>query len=433
MAAANPEGTLVSRHGRKHLLVQGILCTLCMLVGAFYPTLLDWSKTAIQQKTVLVDRTLVANEQRAYPFSPISVVVINDALQLSIALCAVAGKEGLHVLWQVERAVLFQMMPLGAIYALGELLTLRAVQKGSGPVYVVIANMKLAIAALMSRAVFGRAWSMPWLHWLELVLISAAAAAYTLTEAGSLGAQWHWEGAWMALAKSTLVAFSSVFCEHTYKSNKFLVVLTLQALWGLITIVVLIGASFAGIAAKGLAQELHDDAGAVALFGSGPRLPLCTSEDHTQCLQSLSQAAAAAGSGAAVFACSCLTRRGWDAYTLLAVFADLSNAISSALVFKRLSAVAKYVCRATSAVPMYLFYCAVGRSHWDFRVFFIVLFLCVQVSAYTVQRHTAATQAEAAKAGDWAQHYEKSGSIGGGETGEDGLRRRTSTPTTGGP
>lgn len=44
-------------------------------------------------------------------------------------------------------------------------------------------------------------------------------------------------------------------------------------------------------------------------------------------------------------------KKGWDSYTFLAVFADLSNAVSSALVFRRLSAVAKYVCRASSAVP----------------------------------------------------------------------------------
>lgn len=66
---------------------------------------------------------------------------------------------------------------------------------------------------------------------------------------------------------------------------------------------------------------------------------------------------------------------GWDSFTLLAVFADLSNAVSSALVFRRLSAVAKYVCRASSAVPMYIFYWAVGRALWDVKVFGIVLFL----------------------------------------------------------
>ena len=68
-------------------------------------------------------------------------------------------------------------------------------------------------------------------------------------------------------------------------------------------------------------------------------------------------------------------KEGWDSFTLLAVFADLSNAVSSALVFRKLSAVAKYVCRASSAVPMYIFYWAVGRAIWDLKVFGVVLLL----------------------------------------------------------
>lgn len=402
------------------MIVQGVLCVLCTLVGAFYPTLLDWSKTATQRISAFEDGKVATQEYRAYPFSPVSVVLVNDAFQLSIAVCAVAGKEGLRALW-VERGVVLKMMPLGAIYAIGELLTLRSVQKGSGPVYVVIANMKLVIAALMSRAFFGRAWSMPWLHWLELILISVAAALYTIVEAGSC-TQWRWEGVWMALSKGSLVAFSSVFCEHTYKSNKFLVVLTLQAAWGLVTIVTLIGLSFSGLAFSGLAQELHDNDGVRAVFAGGPRLDLCSSEAYAQCLHDLQ--ASAAGAGEAV--CQCISSRGWDAYTLLTVLADLSNAISSALVFKRLSAVAKYVCRATSAVPMYLFYCAVGRSHWDLQIFGIIVFLCVQVSTYTVQRHRANAEAEAKEA-EWPQHYGANTAVAAGNA-DEGLRQR-SAPT----
>ena len=67
----------------------------------------------------------------------------------------------------------------------------------------------------------------------ELVFISLLAAGYTLCEAGHMGSAWRWEGATAALLKSSLVAFSSVFCEHTYKSNSFLVVLALQVgRWG---------------------------------------------------------------------------------------------------------------------------------------------------------------------------------------------------------
>lgn len=400
------------RRGKKQLLLQGFLCVLCMLVGAFYPTLLDWSKTVIEREVTIVDGLLDTQERRAYPFSPISVVFFNDFTQLSIALCVVGGKEGLRALYG-DRGLILKMLPLGAIYAIGELLTLRSIQKGSGPVYVVIANMKLVVAALMSRAFFGRSRSLPWLHWLELVIISLAAAAYTLFEAGSMGSEWHWEGAWMALTKSSLVAFSSVFCEHTYKSNKFLVVLTLQAAWGLITIVLLIGASFAGIAGASFATELHDDSGALSFFGSGPGLPLCASAAQAACVQGLSKG------GFEV--CRCVSRRGWDTYTLLAVFADLSNAISSALVFKKLSAVAKYVCRATSAVPMYLFYCVAGRSAWDLRKFSVVLYLCTQVSVYTLQRHRAG-EAEEAKA-EWSQHYATTSLTNDSEAGEK-LRRR---------
>mmetsp|Transcript_44103 Transcript_44103/g.104359 ORF Transcript_44103/g.104359 Transcript_44103/m.104359 type:complete len:416 (+) Transcript_44103:66-1313(+) len=377
---------------RRYFVAQAVVCVLCTLVGAFYPTLLDWSKTAIE-RTAYADRVL---DRRAYPFSSVSVVLVNDIVQLSLALLVLGKKEGFSGVAS-NRGLLLKTLPLGAIYAIGELLTLRSVQKGSGPVYVVIANMKLVVAACMSRAVFGRAWTLPWLHWLELILISFAAALYTLAEAGSLGSQWAWEGAWMALAKSSLVAFSSVFCEHTYKTNSFLIVVTLQAAWGLATIVTLIAVSWSGLAMGGVALELSGSDGAFSLFGGGPKHPLCSSEAHSACLRSLGRAADAS--------CTCISARGWDGYTLLAVLADLSNAISTALIFKRLSAVAKYICRAASAVPMYLFYCIVGRSKWDLRVFAIVVYLCAQVAFYTVQRHRVAEDVQKAS---WVPTYSKS-------------------------
>jgi len=383
-------------------MVQGFLCVLCTLVGAFYPTLLDMSKTSTEQKVAFGPGSdgPQTQEWRTYPFSPVSVVLVNQALQVSIATCFVAKKNGLASLWK-DSGIALKMFPLGAIYAIGEILTLRSVQKGSGPVYVIIANMKLVVAAFMSRMFFGRARAMPLAHWLELVLISLAAAGYTLAEAGSLGNQWQWEGAWMALLKSSLVAFSSVFCEHIYKSNAFHVVLTLQAFWGLVVVVLLIALSFVGLGPSFIASELRDDLGGASLFAGGPAHALCSSDEHAACVRSLARTSAAL-SGEAV--CRCISRRGWDPSTLLAIFADLTNAVSSALVFKRLSAVAKYVCRATSAVPMYVFYCLAGRSSWDVRTFGVVLLLCGQVSVYTVQRHRADRNKEVADA-HFAQHY----------------------------
>jgi len=416
--------------------VQGILCVLCTLIGAFYPTLLDWSKTTEERSTSLVDGELQTEARRTYPFSPISVVLVNDFIQVSIAMCFVAKKDGLDQLF-ANRGLVLTMVPLGAIYGIGELMTLRSVQKGSGPVYVVIANMKLVVAALMSRAFFGRVVAMPCIRWVELVLISVAAAGYTIAEAqeaGSVGAQWNWEGAWMALAKSSLVAFTSVFCEHTYKNNKFHSVLCLQALWGFVTIFCLISASFAGFVAPIFSLELHNEDGAASLLGSGPYFPLCASSVHAACLGQLSAPGATAG------VCQCIDKRGWDAYTLLTILADLSNAVSSALIFKKLSAVAKYVCRATSAVPMYLFYCLAGRKTWNPKTFLIVVYLCVQVSAYTVQRNRENSAADIAKSANFAQHYAASSPGGAVDasmvvsteevTAEDGLRQRN-TPHPG--
>lgn len=218
-----------------------------------------------------------------------------------------------------------------------------------------------------------------------------------------MGAQWRWEGAYAALAKSSLVAFSSVFCEHIYKSNRFMVVLCLQAMWGLVTVLSLILLAQLGVGSSGflgaVAMELRDDTGSFSVFGSGPGNPLCDSVAHQECVGALTGAAAS---------CVCIDRRGWDSHTLLTVIADLSNAISSALVFRRLSAVAKYICRASSAVPMYIFYCAVGRSRWDVRIFGIVMLICTQVGVYMRQRNAAeVAQAKAAESGEWAQNYVK--------------------------
>lgn len=374
---------------RKALLVEAFLCVLCCLVGAFYPTLLDWSKTAFERE-ISVHHT---QERRSFPFSPVSVVLVNDALQLALALLAVQLRVGLPQLF-TDSSLIWKMLPLGLIYAVGELLTLRSVQKASGPVYVVIANMKLVVAAVMSRFFFGRSRALPLLHWLELVFISLLAACYTMAEAGSMGSQWRWEGAWSALAKSSLVAFSSVFCEHIYKSNSFLVVLALQAFWGLATMVTMISAAELGFLPS-VDATLRDDSGTWSLFSGGPNHPTCDSAEHAECLRTLAGGAS----------CICLTSKGWDGNTFLAVFADLSNAVSSALVFRKLSAVAKYVCRASSAVPMYIFYCMVGRSEWKTTVFGIVLLLCAQVGIYTVQRHRAELAAEAAEEAEWTKSY----------------------------
>lgn len=403
---ATTAAALIASQSKKYLMVQGFLCVLCMVIGALYPSLLDWSKTATEQEVFRADSgKLETMERRAYPFSSVSVVLVNDGVQLFIALCFVSRKDGLSKLF-ADRNVVLKMAPLGFIYAMGELLTLRSVEKGTGPVYVVIANMKLVVAAVMSRLFFGRSWAMPALHWLELLAISLLAAAFTLAEAGALGQQWRWEGAWAALAKSTVVSFTSVFCEHTYKSNPFHVVLTLQALWGFLSMVALISVSAAGIAAKSVVWELIDDTGAWSIFNGGPGVPLCSSAAHSACVEGLSASAAGA-------ACHCLSKRGWDVYTLGTVVADLSNAVSSALVFKRLSAVAKYICRAMSVVPMYLFYCSVGRSAFDLRIFALVAALCVQVSIYTMQRHRAG---EEALRQEWATHYAAVSSGGSGGT-----------------
>ncbi|CAE8620176.1 unnamed protein product, partial [Polarella glacialis] len=69
----------VAKRKKRFLLAQALLCVLCTLVGAFYPTLLDWSKSATEREVSLSSGggSLETKERRAYPFSPISVVLVN--------------------------------------------------------------------------------------------------------------------------------------------------------------------------------------------------------------------------------------------------------------------------------------------------------------------------------------------------------------------
>jgi len=388
------------------------------LVGAFYPTMVDLSKTTVERSVSLAGRRLETVEARTYPFSPLSVVLVDDALQVSLGVLVVARKSGWRS-FMSDGSLFLKMLPLGFLYAVGELLTLRSVQKGSGPVYVVMSNMKLVVAALISRAFFGRSVAMPWLHWFELVLISLAASTYTFIEADSLGRQWNWEGVWMALAKSALVAFLSVFCEHTYKNNPFHLTLTLQAFWGLMTVLTMALISTSGLGLSSLALELQSDDGVPSLFGAGSKHPLCDSREHELCVRGLQRIERT--DGMVVAACQCVLARGWDVYTLLTVLANLSNAITSALVFRQLSAVMKYVCRATSAVPMYIFYYMLGRTSWSLRTFLVVLYLCAQASVYTLQRHYAAAESTDG-CSDWPKHYPRQVPTSGSSDGELRLR-----------
>lgn len=383
--------------GKKNILVTAVLCAFCTLIGALYPSMIDWSKTAVETRAVISKSGVEWEQVRAYPFSPVSVVLVSETLQVGLGLLVVHQKASIRSMFSDTNLIL-TMMPLGAMFAMGEWLTLRSVQKGSGPVYVVISNTKLVMAALISRIVFGKRVAMPWANWVELVLICAAAAVYTLLEADSLGSQWRWEGACMALLKSALVAFSSVFCEQTYKNNSFYMTVTLQACWALATMTLLILISLCGLGIPTISAQLRDSDGDFSIFSSGSKHPLCDSAEHMDCkvwLRSLTHL-----SGDQEY-CNCLNSRGWEPHTVLTVFVDICNAVSSALIFKKLSAVAKYVCRASSAVPMYVLYCLCGRAVWSIRTFGVVAFLCFQVGLYTVQRH-AATSAGDSK---WVQAY----------------------------
>lgn len=395
-----------SKTEKRNIVTQGFLCALCTVVGILYPTFLDWSKSTTEVEHVWASEHILQREKPAYPFSPISVVLCNTGLQFFVAICFVKKRGGLSELF-ADPCIAWKMAPVGFIFAIGELLTLRAVQKGSGPVYVTISNAKLVIVAIMSRVIFGKSRAMPPLHWCELVFISLLASAYTLTEADALGSAWEWDGAWSALAKSFMNSFIAVYCEHAYKSSKLYIVLTLQAMWSLIFIVVMIVVAVSGIAMQNISVELRDDNGAFSFFNGGPDYPLCDSSVHATCISGLPHAAVLAGTSL----CKCVRARGWDGSTYPVVLADIANAVTSVLVFKRLNAVAKYMCRAMSALPMYIFYCLSGRSKPSLQAFAIIVALCLQVGVYTVQRQKAEQLAEAEQRDDasWAQHYYKNG------------------------
>jgi len=404
----------------RRLTHQVVLCVFCMVVGATHPTLLDWSKTAVEREVLIRQEgfsrqaSLETKERRTYPFSSVSVVLVNNAIQLFLGIIVIVTKRRKASFLAIfsDRGLVGLAIPIGLIYTVGELLTLRAVQKGSGPLHATISNMKILVVAGLSRVVFGRSRSMHWLHWLELLLVGVLAAIYALREAGFSDAEWRWEGAIASSVKCIVSALMAVFCEHVYKSRDLILLATLQAFWALAGIVFLVVMPFLGLV-PGIARELHDDIGGFVLLTGVPVHPLCTSDEHELCLEGLHNLAGRAGTVkmAAVSSCRCLSQHGWDWFTFGAVVANLSNDVSSVLVFKRLSAVAKYCCRAMAPVPMYLFYCIGGRRPWDPWTFVTVVLLCAQVSAYSVHRHLAALAAARAPAkdavgeGGWVRNY----------------------------
>jgi len=336
--------------------INGVLCLVSLVTSCLYPVLVDLSRTA----TMLGPG---GSQRRRLPYSVLSVLQAEALFNVALGVLVMAATQGpasYRVLLRPDTHRL--MLPLTAVYCMGDVASLCAIGHGGGLLYTAVANSRLLFAAAVSQVLLGRRQT-PW-QWTVLSGICLATVAYaSLGASGRSGAAdgpgglgQAAAGTLLALWKALASGLAAVLTESRYKHLD---------LWQANTL----------LKAQSLAVALAAGALRAAAVED---TPLCPSEPW------------------------CVDRRGWDCWTWGVLTTEIGAGWLSVAVLTRMSAVAKFICKTATAPSIYLFYIATGFRdvRFELRSFLAVLAIAAGILAYT--RLEALRRATEAK---WVDEY----------------------------
>ena len=351
---------------------RGILCFLCVISGAVLPWMVELSKTATLRQTdftiskpnqgeglrgdlmsdVPVTTSIIESTRNVFPFAVMTVLLTECFTSLSIAFFFLLRRENwcpYHAVMKcVDPALCRRLIPFAMIYVGGDVATMYALDNASGVVYVVIGQLKILVTAVLTRIVFGPSRALTFSQWSCLFgMVTAAAWFATLKDPGQ--APIRAVGLFWSFFKCLISGAVAVFAEKNYKKADVCVSTTIVK-----TYCILFMTAF---------LIVQPSAAAVP--------PLCSSDAYLQCM-----AMAQPGTS-----CHCIDSGGWDRWTFTSVVAHVFAWWLNVFVFKHLSAVVKYVCRALTAPTIYVWYCLMSRASFDLRIVCLLL-MVVNILAY---------------------------------------------------
>lgn len=385
-AALEPVTKRITRSLAPHV-CSLVVAGFCILVGVLHPLLHESAKTArlitcdVRSGNLLCGALPepLKSGRRVMPFHAATLSITAEFLSVTMSLFIVAHHMGSvrSALLRLFNSKMLSIVPIGLIYGLGDLMQTLACNSASVPVVMVVGQSKLLLAALLSCMLISRQRTT---NWFRLIIISCAAAASTDISAGIVAvaplraAELH--GAALSLVKAGLSSTGAVISELFFKKDgdNFWVVSFRVQFMMLMTSLLLLPWTTQGWSST-----------AVSEFFSGGPLPLCSEVEASGCLPD----------GLDGTVCTCVDRRGWDAWTLLATLGIVLNGMSTGLILKHHSAVTKSVCNAMSTGVFYIAYVMAGFRPFSVAQANVIAIVIISSYEYAMEMATPPREPDA--------------------------------------
>lgn len=316
-----------------------LLCAVNLLAGCFMPAVTDRSRTATVYGPSHDGKTIVAIDQR-FPYSPATLIMSEAVANIAIGMIGmIFSARPWRSLLDLELHC--NMFPLTLIYVIGDIAALGAIGSGGGLLYLTVVNSRLLFAALASTMIMKQ--RLECLQWGLLASITTCIVIFATghvrsEDESSSGAT---VALLLALLKSFLSALAAVLTETRYKNRNIWEASTLLKMQSFVVAVL---------------------------------LTQVRSEPLQLCPQPLTLTSLPSG--------RCMDRHGWDRWTWTVLLAEVSNGWLSLAILTRLSAIAKFVCKAACAPSLYVAYCFLGWNQFKPQLFASVLIMTISIVLY---------------------------------------------------
>lgn len=314
------------------------LCTVNLMVGCLMPAIADRSRTANVKG---LSDGVVHQYGRRFPYHPAHLLMAEALANVVIGVIAIKFR----VKKPLEKVFDFwhnpdhsRMLPLTLIYCIGDLAALGAIGSGGSLLYLTVSNSRILFAACASTLIMGQ--RLECFQWILLAVIQSCIVIFAADlESGSEEAT---IGLLLALLKSFLSALAAVMTERRYKKMN---------IWEANTLLKM--------------QSFF-----VALLLTNLNSPMVRCPDTLEEFEKLGKDV------------KCIDHDGWDCWTYFVLVAEVCNGWLSVAILTRLSAIAKFVCKAACAPSLYVAYCLLGWNHFKGKRFGSVLFMAISIILY---------------------------------------------------